>query len=56
MLGNPLVGRFTRILFADGGKIFGRDVQIVGIRLNGAVLHLGRVQQIQKTLEVTFAS
>ena len=30
----PLVGRLARVVLADGGEIFGRDAQLVGIISN----------------------
>jgi hypothetical protein len=56
LLCNPFVGGLARILLADSGKVFGRDTKLVGIYFYRLTLHIVGVQQVEKVLEVTFAS
>ena len=56
MFRNPLVGRFSRAFLAEGREIFGRDAEFVGIPLNGVVLHVDSMQQVEETLEMIIGS
>ena len=55
VFGNPLVGRLARLLLADDRQVLGRDAQLVGVRLDGAVLVVLSVQQVEETLEMATA-
>ena len=52
----PLIGGLTGVLLANGREVFWRYAQFAGVCFYRTVFHLAGVQQVKKSLEVTFSN